>query len=78
MKTNTKPILHYSETIVNLWPDPIQDAFEHFSQEFQQLPSNHELMAEFDTLIDNVYREGYKDGLELCHWLENGVPQLEL
>lgn len=75
MDINVKPILYYTETTVNLWPDFIQETLEHFLGEFEQMPSRHELIVEFSTLVDNVYREGYKDGLELCHWLENGFPQ---
>ncbi|MCI9596568.1 MAG: hypothetical protein HFE75_04585 [Firmicutes bacterium] len=76
MDIHTKPILRYTETTVKLWPDSIRDALEYFLKEFEQLPSGHGMSKEFRTPIDSVYREGYKDGLELCHWLENGAPKL--
>ncbi len=73
MDTKMKPILHYTETISNLWPDSICESLEHFVNDIDQLPSKHELIKEFNLLIGGIYQEGFKDGLELCHWLENGA-----
>lgn len=77
MDTVIKPILRYAEEeITNTWPTFIQDSLEHIYGKIQEIDCEDLLTGELSYLIENIYREGFKDGLALCYWLENGSYQV--
>lgn len=76
MDAKIKPILQYAEEgIRNIWPDLIQNSFDYLFYGIKQLDPDSNLIDECSFLIENVYREGYKDGLALAVWLENDSPK---
>lgn len=77
MDTTIKPIARYAEEeITNVWPEFIQDSLKYLSNKISRSDTDGELIGEFDYLVENVYREGFKDGLALCIWLEQGSAQI--
>lgn len=77
MDSTIKPISRYAEEeITNVWPDFIQDSLEHLANKINHTDADGQLIGEFNYLVENVYREGFKDGLALCIWLEQGSPQI--
>ncbi|MDE8735104.1 hypothetical protein P0G10_18570 [Eubacteriales bacterium DFI.9.88] len=77
MDTTIKPIARYAEEeITNVWPDFIQDSLEHLANNINRTDADGQLIGEFNYLVETVYREGFKDGLALCVWLEQGSPQM--
>ena len=78
MTTREKPILHYTETIVNLYPEDLWDSLQELSGECEKIDSDSHFRKAFDSVIEKVYREGFKDGLALSAWLENGTPDHRL
>lgn len=41
MTTREKPILHYTETIVNLYPEELWDSLQELSEECEKIVSRH-------------------------------------
>ena len=78
MTTREKPILHYTETIVNLYPEELWDSLQELSEECEKIDPDSHFRKAFDSVIEKVYREGFKDGLVLSAWLENGTPDHRL
>lgn len=71
-----KPILEYAENISNQWPDILIDSVNEISDNFVITEYRKEFKEILEMIIEQAYREGYKDGLVLSHWLENGCPKV--
>ena len=68
----------YTETIVNLYPEELWDSLQELSEECEKIDPDSHFRKAFDSVIEKVYREGFKDGLALSAWLENGTPDHRL
>lgn len=71
-----KPILEYAENISNQWSDILIDSVNEISDNFVITEYRKEFKEILEMIIEQAYREGYKDGLALSHWLENGCPKV--
>lgn len=58
MTTREKPILHYTETIVNLYPEELWDSLQELSEECEKIDPDSHFRKAFDSVIEKVYREG--------------------
>ena len=60
MTTREKPILHYTETIVNLYPEELWDSLQELSEECEKIDPDSHFRKAFDSVIEKVYRERFK------------------
>lgn len=55
MTTREKPILHYTETIVNLYPEELWDSLQELSEECEKIDPDSHFRKAFDSAIEKVY-----------------------
>lgn len=73
----SKPISQYEESyICSTWPAAVRDTLNEYLSLTQQTKKSGETANLLEPLlfelIDNIYREGFRDGLALSSWLEKG------
>ena len=61
-----------------LYPEELWDSLQELSEECEKIDPDSHFRKAFDSVIEKVYREGFKDGLALSAWLENGTPDHRL